>query len=98
MGARSASRPRVSGYVVELDVNDNQFVHAGDVLIRIDPRDYQAARDQAAGAVAIAKGQLAGAEAALAPRGEGDVPGAACGGTGCAFDCAGQRVPGADGL
>ena len=58
--------PRVSGYVVELDVNDNQFVHAGDVLIRIDPRDYQAARDQAAGAVAIAKGQLAGAEAALA--------------------------------
>ena len=46
--------PRVSGYVVELDVNDNQFVHQGDVLIRIDPRDYQAARDQQAGSVAIA--------------------------------------------
>ncbi len=57
--------PRVSGYVIELAVNDNQFVHKGDVLIRIDPRDYQAARDQAAGTVAIAKGQLAGSVAAL---------------------------------
>jgi membrane fusion protein (multidrug efflux system) len=58
--------PQVSGYVVELDVNDNQFVHKGDVLLRIDPRDYQAARDRAAGALAVAKGQLAGAEASLA--------------------------------
>ena len=58
--------PRVSGYVTELNVNDNQFVHQGDVLVRIDPRDYQAARDQQAGTVAIAKGQLAAAEAGLA--------------------------------
>lgn len=58
--------PRVSGYVTELDVDDNRFVHKGDVLLRIDPRDYQAARDQQAGTVAIAKGQLAGAEASLA--------------------------------
>ncbi|HTZ80260.1 MAG TPA: HlyD family secretion protein [Stellaceae bacterium] len=65
-GRAIAIAPRVSGYVVELDVNDNQFVHRGDVLIRIDPRDYQAARDQAAGALAAAQGQLAGAEAALA--------------------------------
>ena len=58
--------PQVSGYVVELDVNDNQFVHKGDVLVRIDPRDYQAARDRAAGALAVARGQLAGAQASLA--------------------------------
>jgi membrane fusion protein (multidrug efflux system) len=58
--------PQVSGYVIELDVNDNQFVHKGDVLLRIDPRDYQAARDRAAGALAVAKGQLEGAEASLA--------------------------------
>ncbi len=58
--------PRASGYVTELNVNDNQFVHAGDVIVRIDPRDYQAARDQQAGTLAIAKGQLAAAEAGLA--------------------------------
>jgi membrane fusion protein (multidrug efflux system) len=57
--------PQVSGDVVELDVNDNQFVHKGDVLIHIDPRDYTTARDQAAGALAIARGELAGAEAGL---------------------------------
>ena len=39
--------PHVSGYVVALLVNDNQFVHAGDVLVEIDPRDHTAARDQA---------------------------------------------------
>jgi membrane fusion protein (multidrug efflux system) len=39
--------PKIAGYVTELLVNDNQFVKAGDVLIRIDPRDYVVARDQA---------------------------------------------------
>ncbi|NLI27002.1 MAG: HlyD family efflux transporter periplasmic adaptor subunit [Acetobacter sp.] len=39
--------PHVSGYVTELLINDNQFVHAGDVLLRIDPRDWQAAVDKA---------------------------------------------------
>jgi len=65
-GRAIAIAPQISGDVVELNVNDNQFVHKGDVLIRIDPRDYTAARDQAAGALAVAKGQLAGAEAGLA--------------------------------
>jgi membrane fusion protein (multidrug efflux system) len=58
--------PQVSGYVVELAVNDNQFVHAGDVLIRIDPRLYVAARDQARGQLEAAEGQLDAARAALA--------------------------------
>ena len=29
------------GQVVELDVNDNQFVHKGDLLMKIDPRNYR---------------------------------------------------------
>ena len=40
--------PQASGYVTVLAVNDNQFVHKGDLLIEIDPRQYQAAREQAA--------------------------------------------------
>ncbi|NPD67034.1 HlyD family secretion protein [Lichenicola cladoniae] len=51
--------PHVAGYVVELDVNDNEFVHEGQVLLRIDPRDYQATRDQAQATLDQSKGQLA---------------------------------------
>lgn len=50
--------PQVSGYVVELAVNDNQFVHQGQVLLRIDPRNYQASLDQARAQVEQAEGQL----------------------------------------
>ena len=60
--------PRVSGNVVSLDVTDNQFVHAGDPLIHIDPRQFDAAREQAEGALVAAKaqyqGQVLGAEVA----------------------------------
>jgi membrane fusion protein (multidrug efflux system) len=45
---------KVVGYVVDLYVDDNQFVKAGDLLLRIDPRDYVARRDQARAAVAVA--------------------------------------------
>ncbi len=51
----------VSGYVTELDVNDNEYVHEGQVLLRIDPRDYQASRDRAQASVDQAEGQLASA-------------------------------------
>jgi membrane fusion protein (multidrug efflux system) len=51
--------PHVNGYVVSLDVNDNQFVHRGDPLIHIDPRDYQAALEQAQGQLDAALGQVA---------------------------------------
>ena len=50
--------PHVSGYVTELDVNDNEYVHEGQVLLRIDPRDYQASRDRAQASVDQAEGQL----------------------------------------
>jgi len=53
--------PHVSGYVVSLDVNDNQFVHEGQPLIHIDPRDYIDARNQAEGQLRLSQGQLAAA-------------------------------------
>ena len=54
--------PHVAGYVVELDVNDNQFVREGEVLARIDPRNYQATVDQDQAQVGQAEGQLEGAK------------------------------------
>ena len=47
---------RVSGYVVKVNVNDNQWVEKGDELVEIDPTDYQVA-------LAQAQANLANAEA-----------------------------------
>lgn len=47
---------RVSGYVVRVNVDDNQWVEKGTVLVEIDPTDYEVA-------VAQAKANLASAEA-----------------------------------
>ena len=38
---------RVSGHVIKLDVQDNQYVQAGTVLVEIDPADYQVIYDRA---------------------------------------------------
>jgi len=38
---------RVSGHVIKLNVQDNQYVQAGTVLVEIDPTDYQVAVDNA---------------------------------------------------
>ncbi|MGC2506043.1 MAG: HlyD family secretion protein [Candidatus Acidiferrales bacterium] len=46
---------RISGYVSVVNVDDNQFVHKGDVLVEIDPRDYQTALDQAKANLASAQ-------------------------------------------
>jgi membrane fusion protein (multidrug efflux system) len=45
---------KVSGHVVTLAIEDNKLVKAGETLLRIDPRDYQAKVDQAKAAVAVA--------------------------------------------
>jgi membrane fusion protein, multidrug efflux system len=55
--------PKVPGYITELKVVDNQFVHAGDVLVKIDDRDYVAALDKAEGAVAAEEALLANLDA-----------------------------------
>jgi membrane fusion protein (multidrug efflux system) len=57
--------PKVSGYVVENRINDNVFVHAGDLLLKIDPRDYIVARDQAQANLDAAMAQQTGAEVDL---------------------------------
>ncbi len=56
--------PHVAGYVVKLAVNDNEFVHQGQVILQIDQRDYIAARDQAAAALATGEAQVKGQEQA----------------------------------
>ena len=58
--------PHVPGYVVALLVNDNQRVKAGDVLARIDPRDYIIARDQARANLIQVEARKRGAEYAAA--------------------------------
>jgi membrane fusion protein (multidrug efflux system) len=57
--------PHVSGYVKQLAINDNQFVHQGDFLVEIERMDYVAARDQAAGQLAAMDAQLTNARVAL---------------------------------
>jgi membrane fusion protein (multidrug efflux system) len=42
-GHLNAISTRVSGHVVKLLVNDNQYVEAGTPLVEIDPRDYEVA-------------------------------------------------------
>jgi len=57
--------PKVSGNIVEVLVDDNQTVKAGQVLLRIDPRDYEARVAQAKAALVAAESQAAGANAGV---------------------------------
>lgn len=54
---------RVSGYVLSVNVKDNQFVHKGDTLMVLDPRDLKIALEQAEAALATAKSNLSAAQA-----------------------------------
>ena len=49
---------RISGTIIEVLVQDNQDVRAGDVLVRLDPRDREVALAQARAAVATGRGDL----------------------------------------
>jgi membrane fusion protein, multidrug efflux system len=48
---------KIYGRVAEVLVQDNEQVKAGQVLVKIDPRDYQASLDQAAAALALAESE-----------------------------------------
>ncbi len=50
--------PQISGRIVELPVKADQFVHKGDLLMVIEPADYQNALASAEAAVARAKADL----------------------------------------
>ena len=52
---------RIYSNVSEVLVNDNQQVKQGQILVRLDPRDYQAKVDQAKASVAVATSQAQGA-------------------------------------
>ncbi|MBB4237356.1 HlyD family secretion protein [Rhizobium esperanzae] len=57
--------PKVSGYLAEVLVSDNQVVKAGQPLARIDDRDFKAALDQARADVAAAEATLNAKQASL---------------------------------
>lgn len=38
---------RISGYIQKVNVDDNEWVHAGSTLVEIDPKDYEVALDRA---------------------------------------------------
>ena len=53
----------VTGNITDVPVTDNQIVHPGDLLVRIDARNYQASVDQAQAQIEQAQAQYANADA-----------------------------------
>lgn len=62
-GEVTAIAPKVSGLIAQVLVTDNQAVRAGDLLVKIDDRDYRAALDKAIGAVDADRATLANLDA-----------------------------------
>ncbi len=58
--------PHISGFISEIAVSDNQRVHAGQLLIRMDAADFEAAAERAAAATAQARASVADIEAKIA--------------------------------
>ncbi|HXG66129.1 MAG TPA: biotin/lipoyl-binding protein, partial [Blastocatellia bacterium] len=58
-------RAQVSGYLLQQHYTEGSLVRKGQLLFEIDPRPFQAARDQAKGELARAQGQLAQAQSQL---------------------------------
>jgi membrane fusion protein (multidrug efflux system) len=55
--------PKVAGFISQLAVTDNQPVHAGDLLVKLDDRDYRASLAKTDAAVALAQATLVNLEA-----------------------------------
>nr|WP_153437748.1 HlyD family secretion protein [Sinorhizobium terangae] len=55
--------PKIAGYVTAVEVKDNQAVRTGDVLFRIDDRDYRARLAQTEANVAAAEAHLTNVDA-----------------------------------
>ncbi|HEY1663541.1 MAG TPA: HlyD family secretion protein [Verrucomicrobiae bacterium] len=64
-GNVSQISPRVAAQITALHVNDNELVHPGDLLVELDPTDFQVALDQARAQVISAQGKLKQAEAQI---------------------------------
>ena len=64
-GTISPVSAKVSGHIVDMLVRDNQAVKVDEVLLRVDPRDFEAKRDQARAAVAVAEANVRAARAEI---------------------------------
>jgi membrane fusion protein, multidrug efflux system len=62
---QSPLAPKVSGYITGVPVTDNEHVAAGDVIARIDDRDYRIALEQAQAQVAAARASIENIDAQL---------------------------------
>ncbi|WP_420831277.1 HlyD family secretion protein [Bradyrhizobium acaciae] len=62
---QSALAPKISGYITAVPVTDNQHVAAGDVIARLDDRDYRVALAQAEAQVAAAQASIENVDAQL---------------------------------
>jgi len=60
-----AIKSRVEGHITKINFREGQTVHAGDLLIQIDPRPSQAALDQARAVLAKDRAALANAQTDL---------------------------------
>ena len=58
--------PEVAGHIVELPVVDNKYIHKGDLLMIIDPTNYQIGVSQAEGAVHQAEASVQNIDAQIA--------------------------------
>ena len=56
--------PKVAGFISQVAVTDNQAVHAGDLLLKLDDRDYRAALAKAEADVAWQEATLTNLDAA----------------------------------
>lgn len=54
---------KISGYIAEVKVKDNQFVKKGDTLVVLDNRDQTMALEQAEAALGTAQSNVASAQA-----------------------------------
>src|SRR3984885_10449886 len=61
--AQATISANVPGRVIELDVHDNQNVHRGDVLFRLDDRSFRIAVEEAQAKLASARMQINAAKA-----------------------------------
>jgi membrane fusion protein (multidrug efflux system) len=61
-----AVAPKVAGYITAVPVTDNQHVAAGDVIARVDERDYRIALDQTQAQVASAQASIENIDAQVA--------------------------------
>ena len=64
-GDVTAIAPHVAGFVETVEVTDNQRVSAGQVLLRLDPRDFTAALDLARASLAEKQSAVGGLDAQL---------------------------------